>query len=62
MIPVTVSGSLSASLSFSRTDVVTALSSAVVAESAAATGPSFTAVTVTLTVAVAVPPWPSRIV
>ncbi len=37
------------------------VSSAVVAASLAATGASFTAVTVTVTVAPDVPPWPSLI-
>ena len=40
----------------------TAVSSAVVAASSTATGPSFVGVTVTLTVAVALPPLPSPIV
>ena len=41
---------------------MTAVSSAVVAASLTATGPSFVGVTVTLTVAVALPPLPSPIV
>ena len=49
----------SASLSFARTAIVAAVSSAVVAASSFATGASLTLVIVTLTVAVAVPPWPS---
>jgi len=47
------------SLSLPSTAIVTAVSSAVVAVSSAATGASFVAVIVTVTVAVADPPWPS---
>ena len=46
-------------VSFVSTETLTAVSSAVVAESLTATGPSFVGVTVTLTVAEAVPPLPS---
>ena len=59
---LTVSVSPSRSVSFARTAMLTAVSSAVVAASSTATGPSFDGVTVTLTVAVAVPPLPSPIV
>ncbi|MBA7673103.1 hypothetical protein ES703_81291 [subsurface metagenome] len=54
--------SSSMSLSLARTEIVTAVSSGVVAESSVATGGSFTGVTVIVTVAVAVPPLPSLIV
>ena len=40
-------------------EITSGVSSAAVTESVVATGPSLTAVTLTLTVAVAVPPWPS---
>ncbi len=52
----------SASVSLASTAIVTAWSSTVVAESFTATGALLTFVTVTLTVAVAEPPWPSLIV
>jgi hypothetical protein len=54
--------SLSTSLSLASTGMTTAVSSAVVARSLAATGPSFVPVTVTWTVAVADAPLASSIV
>ena len=59
---VMVSGSPSTSVSLPRTLIVTAVSSGVEAASSAATGASFTGVTVTVTVAVSVFPLPSLIV
>ncbi|MBA7673102.1 hypothetical protein ES703_81290 [subsurface metagenome] len=50
------------SLSLARTEIVTAVSSLVVAISPAASGGSFTGFTVIVTVAVSVPPLPSLIV
>ena len=60
--PVIVSGLPSTSLSFPRSvagAMISGVSSATVTESAPAVGASLTAVTVTFTVAVSVPPWPS---
>jgi hypothetical protein len=57
--PVTVSAWLSGSLSLASTVTVTAVFSGVVALSSLATGAPFTGLTVTDTVAVAVPPLPS---
>ena len=57
---VTVSGSPSTSLSLASTGMITGVSSLVVAVSGWATGASLTGVTVTVTVAVAKPPVPSR--
>ena len=59
---LTTRASPSRSLSFVSTVIVAAVSSSVVAASLTATGPSFAAVTVTFTVAVALPPLPSPIV
>ena len=58
----TASTSPSTSKSLLNTSIVTGVSSRVVAVSSTATGRSFTAVTVIVTLAVAVPPWPSLIV
>jgi hypothetical protein len=58
---VTWSGSPSTSWSFARTPTVTGVLSGVAAESGLATGASFTGVTVTVTVALAVRPPGSRI-
>jgi hypothetical protein len=52
--------SLSASLSLASTGMTTAVSSAVVARSLTATGPSFVPVTVTVTVPLAAAPLPSE--
>ena len=62
LVTLTVSVSPSTSLSFASTAIETAVSSAVVAVSLTAAGASLTAVTDTLTVPVALPPWPSPIV
>jgi hypothetical protein len=57
--PVTDRLSPSRSVSFARTEIVAAVSSAIVVVSLTATGPSFALVTVTLTIAVAAAPFPS---
>ena len=54
-----VSPGRSTSVSLASTSMVTATSSLVVSASSPATGASFTALTVTVTVAVSVPPLPS---
>ena len=59
---VTVNGSLSTSLSLARTATVTGVSSGVVAVSFRATGGSLTGRTITSTIAVSKPPWPSLMV
>ncbi len=57
---VTVSASLSGSLSLPRTAIVTGVSSPVLTASALATGASLTfGPTVTVTLALLLPPWPS---
>ena len=58
----TVNGSPSSSVSLVKTATVTGVSSLVVATSLVATGGSLTGSTVTVTVAVDVPPLPSLIV
>ena len=62
VLPVTVRVSPSGSVSLARTFVTPAVSSAVVRVSSTATGGPLSAVTVTVTVAVSVPPLPSLIV
>ena len=58
---MTVSASPSTSVSFASTFTWPACPATVVSESLTASGLSFTDVTVTDTVAVSVPPWPSEI-
>ena len=58
----TVSGSPSTSLSLASSAMVTGVSSFVVAASSTATGGSFTAATLIVSVTVAKPPFPSLIV
>ena len=57
-----VSWKAPSSLSLPKTFTTNGVSCAVVKESSTALGGSFTDVTVTLTVAVSLPPWPSEIV